>query len=137
MFATRVEKMEVGEKEETAMKGRDREIGKEEGKGQDLDLEIEVNAREVEDPDHVKGIGDDLDQKTRRKVEGVQDLAPEIDVIDETETGKVEKDVLKRGILVSKKNPLGKTKSMSRKNQLITWDTTLMAESMEIMMIQL
>ena len=137
MFATRVEKMEVGEKEETAMKGRDREIGKEEGKGQDLDLEIEVNVREVEDPDHVKGIGDDLDQKTRRKVEEVQDLAPEIDVIDETEIGKVEKDVLKRGILVSKKNPLGKTKSMSRKNQLITWDTTLMAESMEIMMIQL
>merc|ERR1712226_1133835 len=103
-------------KEETAMKGRDQEIGKEEGKGQDLDLEIEVNVREVEDPDHVKGIGDDLDQKTRRKVE---------------------EDVLKRGILVSKKNPLGKTKSMSKKNQLITCDTTLMAESMEIMMIQL
>jgi hypothetical protein len=136
MFVTLVEKMGVEEKE-SAMKDRDQEIGKEDEKGQGLDLEIEVSVSEVEDPGPEKESVDDQDQETRRKVEGAPDLAREIDVIGEIEIGKVEKEELKRAILISKKNLFGKTKSMSRKNQLKTWDTTLMTESMEIMMIQL
>ena len=135
MFVIQVGKMEEEEKE-IATKGQDHEIGNEEEKDQGLVQEIEVNESVVEDQGLAKESDEDLDQETRRKVEGVLDHVQEIDAIEGTGIEKVEREELKRMILISKKSPLGKMKSMSKKSLWKVWVMMAMAEGMEITMIR-
>ena len=135
MFVIQVEKMEV-EEIEIATKGQDHEIGNEEEKDQGLVQEIEVNESVVEDQGLEKGSDEDLDQETRRKVGEVLDHVQEIDAIEGTGIEKVEREELKRMILISKKSSLGKMKSMSKKSRWKVWVMMAMAEGMEITMIR-
>ena len=135
MFVIQVEKMEVEEKE-IAMKGQDHEIGNEEEKDQGLVQEIEVNESVVEDLGLEKESDEDLDQETRRKVGEVLDHVQEIDAIEETGIEKVEREELKRMILISRKSPFGKMKSTSKKSRWKVWVMMAMAVGMEITMIR-
>ena len=135
MFVILVEKMEEEEKE-IATKGQDLEIGNEEEKGQGLVQEIEVNGSVVEDQGLAKESDEDLDQETRRKVGEALDHVQEIDAIEGTGIEKVEREESKRMILISKKSPLGKMKSMSKKSLWKVWVMMAMAEGMEITMIR-
>jgi len=135
MFVIQVEKMEV-EEIEIATKGQDHEIGKEEEKDQGLVQEIEVNESVVEDQGLEKGSDEDLDQETRRKVGEVLDHVQEIDAIEGTGIEKVERVELKRMILISKKSPFGKMKSMSKRSPWNVWVMMAMAEGMESTMIR-
>ena len=135
MFVIQVGKMEVEEKE-IATKGQDHEIGNEEEKDQGLVQEIEVNESVVEDQGLGKENDEDLDQETRRKVEEVLDHVQEIDAIEGTGIEKVEREELKRMILISRKSPFGKMKSTSKKSQWKVWVMMAMAEGMEITMIR-
>ena len=135
MFAIQVGKMEVEEKE-IATKDQDHEIGNVEEKDQGLVQGIEVNESVVEDQGLEKESDEDLDLETRRKAGEVLDHVPEIDAIEGTEIEKVEREELKRMILISKKSPFGKMKSMSKKSRWKIWVMTAMAEGMEITMIR-
>ena len=135
MFVIQVEKMEV-EEIEIATKGQDHEIGKEEEKDQGLVQEIEVNESVVEDQGLEKESDEDLDLETRRKAGEVLDHVPEIDAIEGTEIEKGGREELKRMLLISKKSPFGKMKSMSKKSRWKVWVMMAMAEGMEITMIR-
>ena len=135
MFVIQVGKMEVEEKE-IATKGQDHEIGNDEEKDQGLVQEIEVNESVVEDQGPEKESDEDLDQEIRRKVGEVLDHVQEIDAIEGTGIEKVERVELKRMILISKKSPFGKMKSMSKRSPWKVWVMMAMAEGMESTMIR-